>query len=480
MGKKFLRTKIIATIGPTSWNKETIEKMLLAGTNVFRLNFSHFNYEKFEEIINIIRETSTALKIPCAILADLQGPKLRIGEIKEGTILKNDSYILITNKEIIGDENGFTLRYNNFNELHKGDQVLIDDGKIILRIEEILNEKEIKAKVIRGGLLLSQKGFNIPQANLSIPSVTEKDKEDIKFIINHDFDWLALSFIRSANDIIQLREYLESLNSDISIIAKIEKPEALKQLNQIISLSDGVMIARGDLGVEVPIYQLPIWQKRIITRARQLAKPVIVATQLLRSMIDDIIPSRAEVTDIANAVLDGTDALLLTDETSLGNNPILVIETMAKIIGEVENNPEFNKLLTRNFKMASPLKINCNKIQYVTASIAADVVLTYPISAIIGLTYTGSSIIQISSYRSPVPIFAFTSQNKVIRKLSLIWGVRSFFYDNQNSTDETIEDTLNFLKENEYLEPGDWVIHTASMPINAKKHINTLKISIVE
>lgn len=480
MKKSYLRTKIIATLGPASWEKETIEQMLLAGTNVFRLNFSHTSHEKAKEIIKYIRETSEKYNIPCAILADLQGHKLRIGEIKEGTLLKNDSIISITNREIIGDENGFTLRYDNFNDLKKGDQVLIDDGKIVLSIEEILNEKELKAKVIRGGLLLSKKGFNIPNANLSLPAITDKDKEDINFIIKHDFDWLALSFIRSADDILYLRKYLDSLNSDISIIAKIEKPEALKELNQIISLSDGVMIARGDLGVEVPIYQLPVWQKRIITRARQLAKPVIVATQLLRSMINDIIPSRAEVTDIANAVLDGTDALLLTDETSIGNNPILVIETMAKVIGEVENNPEFNKLLTKNFKMASPLKINCNKIQYVTASIAADVVLTYPISAIIGLTYTGSSIIQMSSYRSPVPIFAFTPQDNVIRKLSLIWGVISFYYDNQNSTDDTIEETLNFLKENEYLEPGDWVIHTASMPINAKKHINTVKISIVE
>jgi pyruvate kinase len=480
MNSNFLRTKIIATLGPASWDIETIEKMLLAGTNVFRLNFAHTSYEKADEVVKIVREVSLKNNKPCALLADLQVPKLRIGEIKDGVILENDADVYITNEEILGDANRFTLKYENFTDFREGDQVLIDDGKIVLSIEKVLSAKEMKAKVIRGGPLLSRKGFNVPNANLSIFPITEKDKEDLKFIASHDFDWVALSFIKSAQDILKFRHFLESLESDLSIIAKIEKPEALRQLNEIIIAADGVMIARGDLGVEMPIYQLPVWQKRIITRARQLAKPVIVATQLLRSMIDDIIPSRAEVTDIANAVLDGADALLLTDETGIGKHPVLVVETMAKVIGEVEKNPEFTKFLTKNFKMASPLKLNCNRIQYVTASIATEVVLRYPISAIIGLTYTGSSIIQMSSYRSPVPIYAFTSQEKVIRKLCLIWGVAPFNYDNQNSTDESIEDTLNYLKENNFLRVGDWVIHTASMPIKASKHINTVKISIVE
>ncbi|HIP32207.1 MAG TPA: pyruvate kinase [Crocinitomicaceae bacterium] len=470
------KTKIIATMGPASIDKEILREMFNEGLNVCRLNFSHGSHEVHDKTIEIIRELNEETGRNIAILGDLQGPKIRTGKITDnGVELIEGSEVIISTEEILGTASKFSINYTQLpQDVTAGERILLDDGKLALEIISTNKTSEIRAKVIFGGILSSHKGVNLPNTKISMPCLTEKDLIDLKFALSKKIDWIGLSFVRSSKDIIELKNIIASKKAKAKVIAKIEKPEALEDIDAIIKESDALMVARGDLGVEIPYQNVPLIQKMLITKAIRSAKPVIVATQMMESMITASSPTRAEVNDVANAVLDGADAVMLSGETSVGKYPVEVIKTMANIVKEMEN---FEGIY---HKEEVPEK---NQDRFITDSIcfnACRLSRRVESKAILTMSFSGYTAYKTSSLRPNAHIYVFTSNKKILTQLSLIWGVQGFYYNKRESTDNTIAEIKNILKEKGLLESGDMVINIASMPIEALGNSNMLKLSTVD
>lgn len=470
------KTKIIATIGPACSSKEVLAELVKVGVNVFRLNFSHSKHEDHQKVINNIKQVNEELGSHAAILADLGGPKLRIGKVENNAIeIEGGQPIMISTAEFIGNSKKIPVKYINFaKDVSIGDKVLIDDGKLQLEVLETNKRDEVICKILHGGPLSSNKGVNLPNTKISLPSLTENDKKDLTFILQNHVQWVALSFVRSASDVIELKHILREAGSDALVISKIEKPEAVTELEDIIRESDGIMVARGDLGVEIPLQDVPLLQKRIVHMCHRAAKPVIIATQMMETMIQNITPTRAEVNDVANAVMDGADAVMLSGETSVGKHPIKVIETMYKIITEAEKHEGIyhltHELTTQKNRLISDAicENSCELAKKTNAT------------AIVTMTFSGYSAIKISSYRPKSVIIACTSNHKILNTLSLIWGVHGVYYDKFVSTDHTIADIKFILRKRGFVKEGDLVINVTSMPITDMGQSNMLKLSYVE
>ncbi|MBA2746295.1 MAG: pyruvate kinase [Flavisolibacter sp.] len=472
------RTKIVATVGPACDTYEKLLELVKSGVNVFRLNFSHGAHEDKAKIIEFIREINKTQPYNISILGDLQGPKLRVGQIQEGGIdVVQGDVLTFTNEKLIGNKDRIYVSYPNLHaDVKIGNKILIDDGKLEVQVTNILRNNDVQVKVTMGGNIGSKKGINLPDTKISLPALTEKDLEDLKFIVEQELDWVALSFVRSVKDIIILRNKLQESKSKTKIIAKIEKPEALNNLRDIIVESDGIMIARGDLGVELPVEQIPMIQRDIIRKSLHRAKPVIVATQMMESMIERSKPNRSEITDVANAVLEGADAVMLSGETAMGNHPMLVVETMRKIIMEVERTEyKYNLEESLTPQPHSPSFLS-DAICYNACKLSHDV----QADALIGMTQSGYTAFMLSSYRPKAPLYIFTKEKSLVNQLSLSWGVRAFHYEEENSLDEIVKDQINILKERGFVKNGDVVINTGSTPVDQHLPTNIVKITKVD
>lgn len=470
------KTKIIATVGPASNTYEKLLALVEAGVNVFRLNFSHGTHNQHLEVIEHIHRINKDFPFNIAILADLQGPKLRVGELEEGSlVLHKDDEFFFTNEKRIGNKDGIYISYPDFyKDVRIGEKILLDDGKIEVLVIEITAEKQVRVKVITPGILLPKKGVNLPDTKISLPSLSDKDLADLDFIISQQIDWVALSFVRRPEDVTELRSILKEKGSKAKIISKIEKPEALEHLRDIILASDAVMVARGDLGVELPLEQIPMIQKTIVSKCIHRAKPVIIATQMMESMIDRTRPNRSEITDVANAVLEGADAVMLSGETAMGQYPELVIKTMVSIIEEVEKEAiVYNRNLVPQPHSPSFLS---DALCYNACEIAKDV----SANALIGMTQSGYTGFMLSSYRPRSPLYVFTKTQTLVNQLSLSWGVTAFYYDKEESIDGIINDQIAFLKDKSLVKTGDIAINTGSMPVNEHLPTNMLKVTKVE
>jgi len=467
------KTKIIATIGPSSSSKAILMKMISRGVNVCRLNLSHLSHEKAKEIITIIKLINQELHVHTAILADLQGPKIRVGTFEKPLkLIKAEEVVFSTSKKT---KKAIFINYSNFaKDVKKGDRILLDDGKIALKVSQRNSKNIVKAKVIFGGRLYSNKGVNLPDTKISLPCLTQKDKKDLAFILNEKIEWIGLSFVRKAEDIVKLKKIIcKKKTSNARVIAKIEKPEAISDIDNIITKADAVMVARGDLGVEVPLHKVPVYQKMIVEKCIAQSKPVIIATQMLESMTDNISATRAEVNDVANSVIDGADAMMLSGETSIGKHPTKVIDTMRKIIRDVEGS-EHNISKKETTKGASR---NERFLSSAICSSACQIAEQTKAKAIITITYSGYNTIKTSSYRPTAFVYAFTNNHSILNTLSLVWGVQGFYYDRGTTTDQTIKETKDILKKNKLIKKGDLVINVASMPANEKGMTNMMKIS---
>lgn len=468
------KTKIVATLGPATSTKETLKAMLEEGVDVFRINFSHADYKDVEARIKMIRELNDELGYSAAILGDLQGPKLRVGVMKEDVVVQEgDEIIFATGKRFEGTKERVFMTYERFPQDAKpGERILLDDGKLIFEVVSTNKTTEVKARVIQGEPLKSKKGVNLPNTAISQPALTEKDVEDAIFAIGQEVDWLALSFVRHAEDLLKLRDLIkEHSKHKIPIIAKIEKPEAVKNIDKIISHCDGLMVARGDLGVEVPAEEVPLIQKELVFRAKKARIPVIIATQMMETMISSLTPTRAEVNDVANSVMDGADAVMLSGETSIGSYPVQVIRQMANILKSVENS---------DLIKVPELPPHIRTKRYITKSIcyhAAIMANEINAKAISTLTNSGYTAFQISAWRPSSHILVFTSNKRILTQLSLLWGVKAFHYDKFVSTDETIEDVNKIACDKGYLQTGDMHISLAAMPIKEKGMVNTLRVT---
>jgi pyruvate kinase len=473
------RTKIVATVGPACDTYEKLLELVKAGVNIFRLNFSHGTHENKAQIIEHIRAINSKEPYNISILADLQGPKLRVGEIENGALLIEPGDILtFTSKEkVVGTKEKIYVSYPNLHEdVEVGNKIMIDDGKLEVVVTEITKAGDVKVKVTYGGILLPKKGVNLPDTKISLPALTEKDLADLEFIIGQHVDWIALSFVRKAEDIIDLKRRLLEANSKSKVIAKIEMPSALVDLRNIILESDGVMVARGDLGVELPVEKVPMAQRDIIRKCIHRAKPVIVATQMMESMIDRVKPNRSEITDVANAVLEGADAVMLSGETATGKHPALVVETMRKIILEVERTEyRYNREEDLKPLPHSPSFLS-DAICYNGCKLAKDT----KADALIGMTQSGYTAFVLSSYRPYSPLYIFTKERTLVNQLSLSWGVRAFFYDEEESLDDIMFDQIKILKERGFLKTGDVVVNTGSTPVHLHIPTNVLKITKVD
>ncbi len=471
------RTKIVATVGPACDTYEKLVELVHAGVNVFRLNFSHGSHEDKTQIIEHIRNLNEAENCNISILGDLQGPKLRVGEIENNALKVEAGDILtFTNEKCVGTMERIYVSYPNLaGDVKLGNIILIDDGKLEVKVVDIVRNGDVKVEVTLGGVLSSKKGINLPDTKISLPALTDKDLEDLNFIIDQKLDWVALSFVRNVKDIVILRSKLDERKCKAKIIAKIEKPEAVANIRDIIVESDAIMIARGDLGVELPVEKVPMIQKSIIRKCLHRAKPVIVATQMMESMIDRVKPNRSEITDVANAVLEGTDAVMLSGETATGQHPALVVQTMVKIIAEVEKEYRYNREEDLKPQPHSPSFLS-DAVCYNACKIARDV----SADAIIGMTKSGYTGFVLSSYRPKSPLFIFSKEQSLINQLTLSWGVRAFFYSEEESLDAIITDQIDILKQRGFLKAGDTVINTGSTPVQLHLPTNVLKISKVE
>lgn len=471
------RTKIVATLGPASGTKEVLHNMIKAGVNVFRINFSHADYADVQEKIDIIRELNKEYGYTTSILGDLQGPKLRVGIMAEDVVVHpGDTITFSTKEEFKGDAKRVYMNYKQFpNDVKAGETILLDDGKLIFEVVSTNQTDEVVAKVIQGGPLKSKKGVNLPMTKVSLPALTEKDINDAIFAIKAQVDWLALSFVRTPEDLLDLQEIVKQHSEHkIPIVAKIEKPEAVKNIHKLVAYCDGLMVARGDLGVEIPAQEVPLIQKQLVQVAKNARIPVIIATQMMETMISSLTPTRAEVNDVANSVMDGADAVMLSGETSVGSYPVQVIEKMTQIIQSVENSPLINV-------PQSPPTIKTNR--YITKNIcyhAALMANDIEAKAICTLTNSGYTAFQISAWRPNSDILVFTSNKRILTQLNLLWGVQAYYYDKYVSTDETIEDINNMVIEKKHAVKGDMVINLAAMPIVEKGMVNTLRISEIK
>ena len=470
----FNKTKIIATLGPSSTEKSMLKALVKEGVNVFRINFSHANHNEVKQTVLNIREICSALNIHVAILGDLQGPKIRLGIVKDDVYIENGENISITTDEIeFGNSSLVSINYKDFpKDVSKGEKILVDDGKLILKVLETNKKNLVKAEVIQGGELKSRKGVNLPNTKLSLPALTEKDKADAVFAVKNNFDWLALSFVRSKKDVYELEELINKNSKDkIPIIAKIEKPEAVLNLDAILHAADGLMVARGDLGLEIPAEEVPLKQKLMVNMAKKARKPIIIATQMMESMIDSLTPSRAEVNDVANSVMDGADAVMLSGETSVGQYPVEVVQTVGKIIRGVENSPLIQ--VPNTLPEIHSKRVITKAVCFQACNIANEL----EASAICTLTNSGYTAWQISSWRPSAVILVFTSNKRILSQLCLLWGVRCVFYDNFVSTDKTVEEVNALAVKKGFVKKGDLIINLAAMPVIEKGQVNTLRIS---
>ena len=473
--KKIKKTKIIATLGPATSSTDVIKKIIKEGVDVLRINFSHSSHDEAEALIKEIRKINSELNTNTSILADLQGPKLRIGEIIKGTSLNVGSELKIkTGKEFVGDNKVIFVNYESLpKDIVEGEKILIDDGKIILKVTGTNKKDQIKAEVIQGGEVSSSKGFNLPNTNISQPALTDKDIEDAIFSAKQNVDWIALSFVRHASDVKSLIKLIEK-NTDhrIPVIAKIEKPEGVKNIDEIMKYASGIMVARGDLGVEIDAAEVPLIQKKLVYKAKKARIPVIIATQMMESMMESLNPNRAEVNDVANSVMDGADAVMLSGETSVGEHPVEVVQAISKIIGKVEN----SSLISLKHKHPTDYdsdRFITKSICYYAAKIANDT----NAKAISTLTNSGYTAYQISSWRPRTHVLVFTSNKRILTQLNLLWGVKAFYYDGTESTDKTVEEINKIAFDHNYLQKNEKVINLTAMPIHEKGMVNTVRIS---
>lgn len=467
------KTKIVATLGPAIETKDDVRALAEAGVNVFRINFSHADYDKIKERVKHIREINEETGMNVAILADLQGPKLRVGVMEEGVVLEKGDLFTFSTEKCVGTKEKAYMTYQRFpKDVKVGENILVDDGKLLFEVVSTDKDKNVVVKTIVGGPLKSKKGVNLPNTNISLPALTEKDMGDAVFAISQDVDWIALSFVRTPEDLRMLRDLIAQ-HSDytIPIIAKIEKPEAVENIDALIPYCDALMVARGDLGVEIPMQEVPLIQKKLVSKAKKSRIPVIIATQMMETMIDNPVPTRAEVNDVANSIMDGADAVMLSGETSVGKHPIKVIQKMTEIIKSVENSPLIRvpqkppHIRTKRFISKS--------ICHHAAQIANDI----DAAAISTLTFSGYTAFQISAWRPKSHIIAFSSERRILGKLNLLWGVKAFFYDKDLSTDDTIADINQIVKSKGFVRKGDFIINLTSMPVEEKGMVNTLRIS---
>jgi len=472
------KTKIVATLGPSTLSYKTKLKMVKNGVNVFRINFSHADHETVREQVEQIRDISKKLDVAIAVLADLQGPKLRIGKVADGTFLKPGDVLTFTTKDKVVTDNNNKTAYITYKQLpedvYPGEIILVDDGKIQLKVLETNKKDTVKTKVIEGGQLSSKKGVNLPNTNISLPALTKKDKKDLKFALDLKVDWVALSFVRSANDLIMINDFIRK-HSDykVPVVAKIEKPEAVKNIDEIILQTDALMVARGDLGIELPLEEVPLIQKKLVHVAKLHQKPIIIATQMMESMINNAIPTRAEVNDVANSVMDGADAVMLSGETSIGKNPVKVIKQVTKIIKQVENSklikvPEIPPIPEhRDERFIS--QVVCFNASKIARDVSAAVISTF--------TASGFSAYKISARRPMADILVFTANKRILNSLALLWGVVPFYYNKTLSTDETIHDIEKIACQHEFLQDDDMMVSVLSMPITKKGMVNTIRIT---
>ena len=467
------KTKIVATLGPAIGTKEILMKMACAGVNVFRVNFSHAHYDIVKEQIQQIREINEENGFNIAVLADLQGPKLRVGAMEDGVLLEEGDEFIFTTEQCVGNQERAFMTYQKFpKDVHPGEQILVDDGKLLFEIVSTDKKQNVLTKVVVGGILSSKKGVNLPNTTISLPALTEKDKKDAIFALSQDVDWIALSFVRTPEDLRTLRDLIaQNSQYRVPVIAKIEKPEAVENIDALIPYCDGLMVARGDLGVEIPMQEVPLIQKKLVLRAKKARIPVIIATQMMETMITNSVPTRAEVNDVANSIMDGADAVMLSGETSVGKYPIRVIEKISEIIISVEKSP----LIKVPYE---PPHIRTNR--FVTKSICYHAALMSKdtnAAAICTLTNSGYTAFQISAWRPHAHILAFTTQKRILGKLNLLWGVKAFFYDENLSTDDTVIDINKIAKSQNYVSSGDIVINLTAMPVEERGMVNTLRVS---
>ncbi|MAO71568.1 MAG: pyruvate kinase [Flavobacteriales bacterium] len=470
------KTKIIATIGPSTFSKEMLRKMIIRGVNVCRINFSHSDHQDAKEIIKNIKEINKELGVHTAILADLQGPKIRVGKFERPVHLKKGSYIYFnTNPKKTED---IFISYPNFpKDVKRGDRVLLDDGKISLQVDSTNNKNRVKLKVIFGGQLQSNKGVNLPNTNISLPCLTKKDKKDLEFILEEKIEWIGLSFVRSEKDVKTLKKIIKRhKKSKALVLAKIEKPEAISNIENIILETDAIMVARGDLGVEVPLHKVPVYQKMIVQKCIKQSKPVVIATQMLESMTDNISATRAEINDVANSVIDGADAMMLSGETSVGKHPLRAVDTMRKVIRDVERS---RHSISKN-TTERELVVNERFVSNAICANACQISEKVKAKAIITATYSGYNTIKTSSFRPSAYIYAFTNNHTILNTLSLVWGVKAFHYEGGKTTDQTVLETKNILKKHKYVKRGDMVINIASMPAEEMGMTNMMKLSKVK
>ena len=472
----YKKTKIVATLGPATDSKEILTNLALEGVNVFRINFSHADYDNVRKTVKTIREINEENGFNVAILADLQGPKLRVGVMEDGVILEDGASFTFTTEKCIGTKEKAFMTYQRFpKDVKVGEQIMVDDGKLLFEVVSTDKDKEVVVNVIVGGPLNSKKGVNLPNTAISLPALTEKDKEDAVFALGLNVDWMALSFVRTPEDLRMLRDLIAQ-HSDyrIPIIAKIEKPEAVANIDALIPYCDGLMVARGDLGVEIPMQEVPLIQKMLVNRAKKARIPVIIATQMMETMITNSVPTRAEVNDVANSIMDGADAVMLSGETSVGKHPVRVIQKMSEIIMSVENSP-----LIKVPHQAPHIRTD----RFITKSLCHHAALMSKdtnAAAICTLTNSGYTAFQISAWRPQSYVLAFTTQQRILGKLNLLWGVRAFFYDENLSTDDTVIDINRIAKEKEFVTSGDIVINLTSMPVEARGMVNTLRVSEID
>ena len=471
---KFKKTKIIATLGPASSSKEMIKKLIKSGVDVLRVNFSHATHDEVERIVDIVNDLRNELGSNVTLLGDLQGPKIRIGELENDIELKKNQSLSICSN--LSESNGIDkifISYPSFaKDVKPGENILVDDGKLIFKVISTNKKDTVDIKVVQEGVLKPRKGVNLPNTKISQPALTEKDIDDAKFAVKKSFDWIALSFVRSKKDVLQLRELIESqCDYHIPIISKIEKPQAIEKIDSIIKVSNGIMVARGDLGIEIPAEEVPLNQKKIVAKCKKRGIPVVIATQMMESMIDSLTPSRAEVNDVANSVMDGADAIMLSGETSMGKYPCEVVKKIGDIIHGVEDSPlikipvdlpeiKSDRLITKSI---------CKNAATIANEIGA--------SAICTLTNSGYTGWQISSWRPSALVIVFTSNKKILTQMNLLWGVKGVYYNNFESTDKTVEEVNSLALENKYIKKGDYVINLAAMPIYEKGQVNTLRIT---
>jgi len=468
--------KIVATLGPASSTEEILVKMIHAGVNVFRVNFSHGSHEGHRKTIRLIQAINSKYNFNIAILADLQGPKLRIGEVEEGSIVEPGDIIEFSSHEALGTRKKVYMNYSGFpKDVNVGERILLDDGKLLFLIKETNRVDSVIAEVVQGGPLMSNKGVNLPNTNISLPCLTEKDIADLDVALEEGVEWIGLSFVRNAQDVLELKKLIKASGKDAWVVSKIEKPEAVVDIDNILNITDAVMVARGDLGVEVPMQSVPLIQKMIVEKCHMKSKPVIIATQMMETMITSMTPTRAEVNDVANSVLDGADAVMLSGETSVGKYPVEVIETMSKIIAHVEDSADIH------VKKENPPRIRNER--FITKSIcynASKIADQVGATAILTMTHSGYTAFKIASHRPKSKIIVFTSNRFLLNTVSLIWGVRGFFYSKMESTDQTFRDIKEIVKSEGIVQKGDVIIKIASMPIQEQGMTNTLKIAYIE